>query len=121
MSSPINDVAIEVQVWKLKELLKWRNYLEILIEAVREVFGGDVGVYVFGSVVEGKLTVDSDVDVAVVVREVPRSGLERVMLLDRLWRVMELRGVPWWYPFEIHLLTREELTLLRGSKLVKVL
>jgi len=121
MSSPINDIAVEIQVWRLKELLKWRKYIEILVEAVREVFDGDVEVYVFGSAVEGRLTIDSDIDVAIVVREVPKSGLERARLLDKLWRIMESRGVPWWYPFEIHLLTKEELTLLRDSKLVKVL
>jgi len=121
MSSPINDIAVEIQVWRLKELLKWRKYIEILVEAVREVFDGDVEVYVFGSAVEGRLTIDSDIDVAIVVRKVPKSGLERARLLDKLWRIMESRGVPWWYPFEIHLLTKEELTLLRDSKLVKVL
>ena len=121
MSSPINDIAVEIQAWRLKELLKWRKYIEILVEAVREVFDGDVEVYVFGSAVEGRLTIDSDIDVAIVVREVPKSGLERARLLDKLWRIMESRGVPWWYPFEIHLLTKEELTLLRDSKLVKVL
>jgi predicted nucleotidyltransferase len=121
MSSPINGIAVEIQVWRLKELLKWRKYIEILVEAVREVFDVDVEVYVFGSAVEGRLTIDSDIDVAIVVREVPKSGLERARLLDKLWRIMESRGVPWWYPFEIHLLTKEELTLLRDSKLVKVL
>jgi hypothetical protein len=34
---------------------------------------------------------------------------------------MESRGVPWWYPFELHLITKEELSLLQGSKLVRVL
>jgi hypothetical protein len=32
---------------------------------------------------------------------------------------MEDNGVPWWYPFEIHLMTREELKLLREVKFVK--
>jgi predicted nucleotidyltransferase len=65
--------------------------------------------------------VDSDIDVALVVGEVPGSGLERARLLDRLWKLMESRGVPWWYPFDIHLLTKEELTLLRGAKFSRVL
>jgi hypothetical protein len=34
---------------------------------------------------------------------------------------MEEGGVPWWYPFEIHLLTKEELPLLGGAKLVRTL
>jgi len=92
-----------------------------VVEAVKEVFGKDVEVYVFGSVVENRLMVDSDIDVAVVVKEVPRSGIERAKLLDRLWMAMEARGVPWWYPFEIHIMTKEELALLREAKFVRML
>jgi hypothetical protein len=78
-------------------------------------------VYVFGSVVEGKLTVDSDVDIAIILEEPPRASREKSRLLSRLWKVIEEKGVPWWYPFEIHLLTKEELSLLEGAKLVRVL
>ncbi len=97
-------------------MLKWRKYLEILVEAVKEVLGEGIEVYIFGSAAENRLAVDSDIDVAIVLREVPRSGLERARLIDRIWRVMESRGVPWWYPFEIHLLTKEELPLLKKSQ-----
>lgn len=121
MPSEVRDLAVEVQVWRLRELLRWREYLEALVRSARELFGEGVEVYVFGSAAEGKLTVDSDIDVALVIGEVPRSGLERARLIDRLWEMMESRGVPWWYPFEIHLLTREELALLRGAKLLRVL
>jgi len=121
VSSPSIDKVIELQAWRLRELLKWREYIKILIDAVKEVFGEDVEVYVFGSAVENRLTVDSDIDVAIVLKEIPRSGIERAKLLDRLWRAMEARGVPWWYPFEIHLMTKEELSLLREAKFVKVL
>ena len=48
MSFPREDIAIEIQTWKLRELLKWRDYLEILIEAVKTVFGEGAEVYVFG-------------------------------------------------------------------------
>jgi hypothetical protein len=34
---------------------------------------------------------------------------------------MESRGVPWWYPFEIYLLTKEEQPLLKEAKLIKIL
>jgi hypothetical protein len=69
--------------------------------------------------VEGRLTIDSDIDVAVVVEELPGSASRRVEILDMIWRIMKDKGVPWWYPFEIHLMTREELKLLREVKLVK--
>jgi len=118
VSSENTDLAVRIQASRLKELLKWREYLRILVRSARRAFGNNVGVYVFGSAVEGRLTVDSDIDVAIVVEEIPRSGLERARLVDELWRVMESDGVPWWYPFEIHLLTREELKLLKGAKLI---
>jgi len=118
VSSKNADLVVRVQASRLKELLKWREYLKILVESARRAFGNNVGVYVFGSAVEGRLTVDSDVDVAIVVEEVPRSGLVRARLVDELWRIMESNGIPWWYPFEIHLLTKEELKLLKGAKLI---
>ena len=92
-----------------------------VVEAVKEVFGDDVEVYVFGSAVENRLMVDSDVDVAVVVKEVPRSGIERAELLDRLWMAVEVRGVLWWYPFEMYVMMKEELALLREAKFVRIL
>lgn len=118
MSSENTDLAVRIQASRLKELLKWREYLRLLVKSARRVFGNNIEVYVFGSAVEGRLTVDSDVDVAIVVEEVPRSGLERARLVDELWRIMESNGVPWWYPFEIHLLTKEELKVLKGVKLI---
>lgn len=121
MSSLSMDKIVELQAWKLKELLKWREYLGVLVEAVKEVFNDRVEVYVFGSAVNGRLTVSSDIDIAIVLSEVPKSGLERARLVDKIWSVMENKGVPWWYPFEIHLLRREELSLLREAKFTRLL
>jgi predicted nucleotidyltransferase len=117
--SPREKLIIEIQTRRLRELLRWRSYLPILVEAVKSVLGEDVEVYMFGSAVEGRLTIDSDVDVAVVVEELPGSASRRVGILNRIWSIMEDNGVPWWYPFEIHLMTREELKLLREVKFVK--
>jgi len=121
MSSPSMDKIVELQAWKLKELLKWREYLGVLVEAVKEVFNDRVEVYVFGSAVNGKLTVGSDIDIAIVLGEVPKSGLERARLIDKVWRIMENKGVPWWYPFEIHLLRREDLPLFREAGFTRLL
>jgi len=82
MSFPRLDLTIKIQACRLRELLKWRVYLNALVESAIEVFGRDVEVYLFGSAVEGRLTVDSDIDVAVVLREVPKKGLERARLVD---------------------------------------
>ncbi len=49
---------IEIQTMRLKKLLKWRSYLLILVEAVKQVFGYDVEIYMFGSAIERRLAVD---------------------------------------------------------------
>jgi len=46
---------------KFKSLLKWRDQLPELLEAVRNVLPG-VKVYVFGSALRNELTANSDVD-----------------------------------------------------------
>jgi len=98
---------VRLKAERLRALMRWREFLPAIVEAIEEVLG-DRPVYVFGSVVEGEITADSDVDVAVLVEEVPRSALRRVALLDRIWSAMERRGVPHWYPVELHLMTPEE-------------
>ncbi|NAZ12908.1 MAG: hypothetical protein GU359_01990 [Desulfurococcales archaeon] len=115
------DLIIKIQTYRLKELLKWREYLNILVEAVKKVFDEKAEVYVFGSAVEDRLTVESDIDVAIVIEKVPEKSVERIKLLNEIWSYMEERGVPWWYPFEIHLVTRRELMMLRGSRFIKIL
>ncbi|MBC7090503.1 MAG: nucleotidyltransferase domain-containing protein [Nitrososphaeria archaeon] len=113
------DLIITIQAKRLKELLKWRQYLPSLTKAVKEVLG-EAEVYIFGSAVEGRLTVDSDIDILIVVDQVPKSGLKRAKTLDKIWKIMEEKGTPWWYPFEIHLITRKEIALLEKPTLIKI-
>jgi len=115
------DLIIKIQTYRLKELLKWHEYLNILVEAVKKVFNEKAEIYVFGSAVENRLTVESDIDVAIVIEKVPEKSAERIKLLNKIWSYMEERGVPWWYPFEIHLVSRRELMMLRGSRFIKIL
>ena len=106
---------VRLKAERLRALMRWREFLPAIVKAIEEVLG-DRPVYVFGSVVEGEITADSDVDVAVLVEEVPRSALRRVALLDRIWSAMERRGVPHWYPVELHLMTPEEKAIMeRGG------
>ena len=112
-------LIMAVQTRRLRMLLEWRNYLPLLAEAVREVLTG-AEIYVFGSALEGNLTVDSDIDVLIIVDSLPGSGLERARLIDKIWRAMEKRGIPPYYPFKIQLITRGELKLLEKQKLLKI-
>ncbi len=116
----ISDAAIRLLSGRLKSLLEWRNYLPALLRAVEDFLGG-AEVYVFGSVVEGGLTAASDVDVAIVVERVPESALERAKIVSRIFEALEGEGMPWWYPLEMHLMTRGELEMLKrgGARFVR--
>jgi predicted nucleotidyltransferase len=77
-------------VERLKLLQRWREIAAQVAGKVREKFP-DAEVYVFGSVVEGRYTAASDIDILVVTKRAPRGRAERIELL--LWLEDEL-GLP---------------------------
>ena len=115
------ELYIKIRAERLRELMNWRNFLPIIVEAVREVLG-DKPLYVFGSAIEGKLTVDSDVDIAIIVEKVPEKAMERARIIDKIWEVIEKRGVSYWYPVELHLITLEEKKIMErsGTKFINI-
>ena len=115
------ELYIKIRAERLRELMNWRDFLPIIVEAVREVLG-DKPLYVFGSAIEGKLTVDSDIDIAIIVEKVPEKAMERVRIIDKIWEVIEKRGVSYWYPIELHLITLEEKKIMErgGAKFVDI-
>ena len=119
MSLP-EDAVIKIQAERLRELLKWREYLPHLVDAAKKILGEEVEIYVIGSAVEGRLTVDSDIDIVIIAKEASKPGLRRAQILSETWKEMEKRGVPWWYPFEIHLMTREEFKILEKGKVLRL-
>jgi len=119
--SSAKDIYFETRIKRLKELLSWRKLLPIVRDSVREVLGNRP-VYVFGSAVRGELTVDSDIDIAIIVDKVPESARERVRIIDEIWRRMEDRGVSFFYPFELHLMSESDKRMLEkgGAKFVRI-
>ncbi len=117
----MEEAVIRVRTAVLRELLRWREVLPAVVNAVKRVLG-DVEIYVFGSAIEGKLTADSDIDIAIVLDEVPRRGLDRASIIDAIWSELEKKGIPWWYPLELHLLTKREKEMLEkgGAKFIDV-
>jgi len=118
MSLP-RDSVIKTQAERLREPLRWREYLPHLVDAVGKILGEEVELYVIGSAVERRLTIDSDIDVVVITGEVPKPDLKRAQILSEIWREMEEKGVPWWYPFKIHLMAREEFEILEKGRALK--
>jgi len=95
---------VDILVRRAEMVKNWREYVSSLAEAVRAIIPGS-RVYVFGSVVEGRSTGGSDVDVLIVSDRIPRGNLERARLKVR---IEELSSLPPYHPFELHLADREE-------------
>lgn len=87
------------------ELIRdWRLWSEAIAEAAERVLGS-CEVYVFGSVVEGRATGGSDVDVLIVAERLPGDFKVRGALKAE---IEEAANLPLYHPFEIHLSTGEE-------------
>ena len=82
----------------------WRRWTGRIAEAVEEVVP-EAEVYAFGSVVRGEAIGGSDVDILIIVDELPRGVLERAKTKES---IVEKAGLPYYHPFQIHLVTREE-------------
>ena len=102
-----------------KLIENWRFYTEKIAEACKELLK-DCEVYVFGSVVEGRWTGGSDVDVLVISGNTPSSSRERAEVKAK---IEEVAGLPLVHPFEIHLISRDEVSWYRRhiKKAVKIL
>ena len=75
----------------------FENYMHYA-KLVKEAVGGEV--FVFGSVIEGKHTMASDIDLLVVLDSIERRD-------EILMKINEVLGE--FHPFQIHLVTRKEL------------
>lgn len=85
-----------------RRLQQWREYVQKIFAAVRDVLGGSIEVYVFGGAAEDRLTALSDIDVAIVLPKEP-SPRERLRIKQRVFaRAVDAYGLPWDYPVEIH-------------------
>ena len=90
---------------KISRLVRdWRFWCNAIARAAVSVLGS-CEVYVFGSVVEGRVTGGSDVDVLIVADRLPGDFRVRGSLKAEIER---RAGLPLYHPFEMHLVTREE-------------
>ena len=90
---------------RMKELAEnWRFWSKKIAYASRELLG-NCEVYVFGSVVRGKATGASDVDILIVSDKLPEDCRSRGNLKAE---IEEKAKLPLYHPFEIHLATSEE-------------
>ncbi|WP_048152012.1 nucleotidyltransferase domain-containing protein [Palaeococcus ferrophilus] len=92
------------------------RYLPAIKRACEAVFG-ECELYVFGSVLIGKFTAGSDVDLLIKVKKVPKSLRKRAELEAR---IEELAGLPDYHPFELHIVDNEGFRRYRELLNVKL-
>jgi len=92
----------------------YRKYLPAIKRACEEVFG-QCELYVFGSVLTGRFTAGSDVDLLIKVKNAPKSLRERAEVEVR---IEELAKLPYYHPFEFHIV--DEAGFRRYVELLKV-
>ncbi|MGB9830536.1 MAG: nucleotidyltransferase domain-containing protein [Fervidicoccaceae archaeon] len=100
----VEDAKRKIEVFENLE-----HYLKMAYRIVKELDEG-AEIYVFGSLVEGKSLVSSDIDLLIV------TSLPPEVVISKLWE----RGIK--EPFEIHVVDREMFKYyLRKAKNLKML
>ncbi len=102
-----------LMIWRLRRLLEWRRYVPLLARAAVDLLGPDTRVYVAGGAAEGRLTALSDIDVVIVSPSVPLDPRLRLRLTVELRERAVAYGIPWDYPFDIHVYRPEEFVEVR--------
>ncbi|AEA46806.1 nucleotidyltransferase domain-containing protein [Archaeoglobus veneficus] len=88
----------------------FENYMEYA-QKIKKVAEGSLGkadVYVFGSVVEGRHTPASDIDILIVSENTPKSQWERGRIRAKIMKAIDVFA-----PFEIHIVTPKEFEWYR--------
>ncbi|BFH74131.1 nucleotidyltransferase domain-containing protein [Sulfurisphaera javensis] len=117
------EIYIEFAREKIKILSSFDTYAKLLYESLLRVlsrYGIRGEVYFFGSVIEGKYTVSSDIDVAIVTEQRLKAGLQ-AEIQDEVIKEMEKFGYPWWFPLELHFLSPQLFEAMKkgGANFVK--
>lgn len=94
----LRDVVKEEEKY-FKNYLKYASIAKKVVE--REL--GDAKVFVFGSVVKGKATPASDVDLLILSKRMPERMSERSKIKAKIWKEIGIFS-----PFEIHLVDEKE-------------
>ena len=64
---------------------------------------------------ENRITIDSDIDIAVVFKSKLNEN-DRVNILMHIWEAIE-NTIPMYYPLEIHIFNLNEFVRLKGRKI----
>ena len=90
----------EISKERRKYFDNYKHYAKLIKDAVNLE---NVEVGIFGSVIEDKHTMASDIDVLIISDDIPKKLDERAKILMELSKVLGP-----FHPFELHLITRRE-------------
>ncbi len=96
------DAVREIAQEERKYFENYMHYAK-LIKEIAEDDLGRTDVYVFGSVVEGRHTPASDIDILIVSENTPKSQWERGRIRAKIMKAIDVFA-----PFEIHIVTPKE-------------
>ncbi len=104
---------IEALLERRRMITSWRKWARRIADEVKDILQ-DAEVYVIGSVVRGDYTGGSDVDILIISPQASQRARERA----KLKVIIEERlGLPYYHPFELHILRPEEAEVyLRRAK-----
>jgi predicted nucleotidyltransferase len=110
------DVFIETAREEREYFENYRQCSKLIKHLARKMLE-DGEVYVFGSVVEGRHTPASDIDILIVSRHVPKRNEDKAKIVGQVLKEIDVSA-----PFEIHLATPELFELYKkfAKKMEKV-
>ena len=95
-------------------LREWRSIVHNVARIVKQLYP-EAEIYLIGGVAENRITVYSDIDIAVIFKtELNRD--KRIDVLTRIWESID-NVIPMYYPLEIHILDIKEFTKIKGKKI----
>lgn len=114
----MNHMDFVIESWN-ENRKYFENYIDYgrkIKEIVRKKLE-DAEVYIFGSVVEGRSSPASDIDVLIVSKKMPSKQSERAMLTALILKEIDLYA-----PFEFHLVNLKEFNWYKRfiRKLVRI-
>lgn len=102
------------KIWRRLSILRdWRRIVLLAAKIIKETYP-ESEIYIVGGAVEDRLTVNSDIDLAVVFEE--QIGWSRMAeILENIWRHLDER-IPIYYPLHIIITNQNELKRIKGMK-----
>jgi len=95
-------------------LREWRSIVHNVAKIVKQLYP-EAEIYLIGGVAENRITVYSDVDIAIVFKAELNKD-KRINILTHIWESID-DVIPMYYPLEIHILSINEFTRIKGKKI----